>query len=76
VIIIGDRVTWTSQSAGIVKTKVGEVVRVLQPGERPGWKNQGASRDHVSYVVRATHGKLYWPRVSQLQPCSGSEGDS
>jgi len=74
VIIVGDRVTWTSQSAGTVKTKTGEVVRVLQPGERPGWKNQGASRDHVSYVVRVGR-RLYWPRVSQLQVCSCKNGE-
>lgn len=74
---IGDEVTWTSQSAGITKTKTGVVVAVVYPGEpvnhalehahiRGRIKNPGSARhDRQSYVVRAG-GRLYWPRVNQL----------
>lgn len=76
---IGDRVQWTSQSAGSGPvTKVGVVVEVLAAGVRPGAIAQcGQARDHESYVVRAsvvrTNDKVmgmprrYWPLVGKLQ---------
>lgn len=78
---IGDLVEWTSQSAGIVKRKIGEIVYVVPARERPVrlvGAGCGQSRDHESYVVRVrqydrlgekvirTRG--YWPRVSALVP--------
>ena len=73
---IGHRVTWTSQAAGITKTKTGTVVAVVptkgEPndalaaaGVRGRIKHPGYPRDHVTYVVRAG-GRLYWPRVEYL----------
>ncbi len=73
---IGARVTWTSQSAGVTKTKAGVVEVVVPAGEKPaGIRNPGTSRDHVSYLVRADHGRLYWPRVKHLElaPATGAE---
>lgn len=71
---IGTIVRWTSQSAGIVKTKQGAIREVVPAGRVPtGIKNPGASRDHVSYVVLVRHPILhlrirrYWPRVSKLE---------
>jgi hypothetical protein len=69
---VGDRVEWTSQAAGIARTKRGVVIWVVKPGERPVIPNFGAvrgagmPRNEESYVVRAG-GRLYWPRVSQLR---------
>lgn len=66
---IGDRVTWSSQSAGIRKEKTGIVIALVSPGQVPdGIRNPGLSRDHVSYLIRADGGRLYWPRVMHLRP--------
>lgn len=66
---LGDRVTWTSSSAGTTKTKTGAVVLVL--GARASGcehvKNAGRARDHVSYIVRSDEGRKYWPRVAALK---------
>jgi hypothetical protein len=64
---IGDVVEWTSSSAGITKTKRGDVVFVVAPGRASGRKalqyiadrrathrstfGGGWERDHVSYLV-------------------------
>jgi hypothetical protein len=65
---VGDRVEWTSQSAGIVKHKEGDVVQVVPPGGYPvGVRNPGMSRNHLSYVVRVKRRGLYWPRASALR---------
>lgn len=73
---IGDRVTWTSQSAGTWTTKRGVIVSIVPPGTRPERiSNPGCPRDHVSYVVRARldggQSKRYWPRVELLQEARG-----
>lgn len=77
---VGDRVTWTSQAAGITKPKTGTVVAVVLPkgepndalkaaGVRGRIRHPGYPRDHVTYVVRAG-GRLYWPRVDYLAAAS------
>lgn len=78
---LGDSVTWTSQSSGVVKTKTGVVVQVVAPKTYPDrvrfvqlYKGPGVgmSREHESYVVHVpgkttkAAGKLYWPRVTAL----------
>lgn len=73
---IGERVTWTSQAAGIATTKVGVVLAVVRSGQYPdeaakavgvkGRVGDGMPRNHVSYVVRA-NGRLYWPRATMLR---------
>lgn len=75
----GDRVEWTSQSAGTVKRKVGEVVAVVRAGtevkkylppDAPASvanRSFGWPRRHESYLVRV--GKtVYWPLVRHLHP--------
>ena len=77
----GDLVTWTSQSAGVSKTKTGAVEQIVAPKGMPDrdrfaklYKGPGVGlpRDHESYVVRVpgktakSAGKLYWPRVNAL----------
>lgn len=72
---IGDRVEWTSQSAGVTRTKIGEIVDVVPAGTIPQKRsaiNPGFSRNHESYIVRAeAEGRkgtrVYWPRVSGLK---------
>jgi len=78
----GQQVCWTSQSAGVVKTKIGTVVQVVPVGAYPDrgqfealyrGPGVGLHRDHESYVVRVpgktakAAGKLYWPRVTHLK---------
>jgi hypothetical protein len=78
----GQQVSWTSQSAGIVKTKTGTVEQVVPAGGYPDRERfealyrgpgVGLHRDHQSYVVRVpgktakAAGKLYWPRVTHLK---------
>jgi hypothetical protein len=71
----GDKVQWTSQANGGVKTKTGVVVQVVEPGKRPDrnrfpalYRDSGVGfgRDHESYVVRVDN-KIYWPRVKDLR---------
>ena len=67
---VGDKVSWTSQSAGVTKTKTGVVVEVLPAGCKTGRKF-GAPRDHESYLVKVGRSeKLYWPRVCHLKKYS------
>lgn len=66
----GDLVTWTSQSAGSVKTKTGIVMDVIPAGSnrvKDCIPNCGIPRNHVSYLVSVS-GKLYWPLVKLLRP--------
>lgn len=72
----GDIVTWSSQSGGNTTTKIGTVVGVIPTGVRPSindypalYKSNkpGFQRDHESYIIEATNGKTYWPRVVGLQ---------
>jgi hypothetical protein len=73
----GDRVEWTSQSAGSTRTKFGFVEAVVAAGERPAAmsknRNPGGARDHVSYLVRVRgkNGGLYWPRAAALRAFAG-----
>lgn len=72
----GDRVTWSSMAAGVMRTKVGSIIEVVPAGHRPKTKKKdnGLPRRHESYVVRAftvRPGKepqlrVYWPRVNAL----------
>lgn len=74
---VGDRVQWTSQSAGSCVTKVGTVEKVVRVFEDVQKITQeldgpGSPRPHTSYLVRVPaktsrgRGKLYWPVVSKL----------
>lgn len=77
---IGDAVEWTSQSAGVTKTKRGTIIGIVPRGAPPPRqiKNPGACRDHESYVVRVEEAsrlrpltgrttiRYYWPRVTAL----------
>ena len=82
---LGDAVTWTSQSAGVVKNKTGIVEQVVAPKTYPDRERfvqlyrgpgVGLSREHESYVVRVpgktakAAGKLYWPRANTLAHAS------
>lgn len=77
----GQKVSWTSQSAGFVKTKTGTVEQVVPVGAYPDRERfealyrtsgVGIRRDHVSYVVGVpgktakSAVKYYWPRVKHL----------
>jgi hypothetical protein len=73
----GSEVEWTSQAAGIRKTKRGVVLAVLPPMAEPNLVlkelgirgrivNPGWPRGDTSYLVRAG-GRLYWPRASLLK---------
>lgn len=72
----GDYVTWTSEAAGTVRTKLGIISEVLPAGVRPNRADSGMQRDHESYLVRASvidgsaaqlrRSTTYWPRVSKL----------
>ena len=77
---VGDWVQWTSQAAGITRTKVGEVTHIIPPGQRPSnVVGCGSGRDHESYVVLAylkeklagvnlsRKRRSYWPAVSGLR---------
>ncbi len=60
---LGSKVCWQSSAAGTTKTKVGEVVHVVAPGEPPlanetaeklgamSEYGHGSPRDHESYLV-------------------------
>lgn len=69
---VGTLVTWTSQAAGIVRTKKGTIVEIVPRGKRPTRVDSaGMGRNHESYVVRASPdgGKTwrrYWPKVKLL----------
>ena len=74
---VGDGVVWDSQAAGVWRVKCGEVVEVVPAGKYPVRKVDGGfTRDHESYVVRASAvgrkgpARTYWPRVSALRSLS------
>lgn len=79
--IEGDCVAWTSQAAGVTKSKTGIIEQVVAPKTYPDrgrflqlYKGPGVglSRNHESYVVRVpgktekSAGKVYWPRANAL----------
>jgi hypothetical protein len=77
---IGDKVSWTSQSRGYSASKIGFVAAVIPSGGMPDptefpslYKGLGVGgyRNHVSYVVRVSHGpgrqdSVYWPLAKKL----------
>jgi hypothetical protein len=73
---VGDRVRWTSQAAGFLKEKRGEIVEVLPPRRNPipklaKWQQQGCishygggmTRDHESYLVKVVTSEKAKPRI-------------
>lgn len=73
---VGDTVRWTSGARGVDKTKTGQIVMVLQPGENPphytddffaGRKRMFDSaityRRTVSYIVEVARGLQAKPRL-------------
>jgi hypothetical protein len=83
ILVKGNIVRWTSQSAGITRTKQGVVVKVLDAQEVPNEiRHPGMPRKHESYLIRASvidgseqqrrRTRLYWPRVSKLEWVSAS----
>lgn len=76
---LGTRLTWTSQAGEVVcvvQARVTANHALVDSGMAivPGWSAQ--SRDHVSYIIRATaHGRtgsrLYWPRAAGLRVDNG-----
>lgn len=76
---LGDAVVWSSQAKGCTKTKCGEVVEVVEPGQRPSrdrfpslYKHAGCGfgRKHVSYVVMVKRTPR-WPVVANLRAGNG-----
>ena len=82
---VGDRVEWTSQSAGFRTPKRGVIVAVVPADVKPercvpdGYRcgspsGFGMMRGHESYLVKVD-GKgrrLYWPRVRHLNTSNGA----
>jgi hypothetical protein len=73
---LDDRVEWTSQSAGYVRTKVGVVVGLVPVGHLPDRERfpslyrsvgVGMPRDHISYVVKVPGRGVYWPVAKKLR---------
>lgn len=74
---LNDRVRWTSQANGRLREKIGNIFKILQPGETPltfgipsAGKGWGSGRGTVSYVVevqRARSKKYFWPLATKLQ---------
>lgn len=74
---VGDKVKWTSQSKGYVRTKEGWICASVPANVHP--QNRlpvdhnfrgipGGMRDHESYLVKVGKSKrLYWPLVSKLE---------
>lgn len=72
---LGERVTWSSQAGGHLKTKTGTVAQVVAPKALPDrerflhlYKGAGIGihRNHESYVVLVGN-RPYWPRVAALR---------
>lgn len=81
-LVVGDTVTWSSQSQGATLSKTGQVVAVFAAGSRPlpseypslyTGAGPGYARNHESYVIsvpaKTPKGKplVYWPVVSKLK---------
>jgi len=79
--VLGDRVSWTSQSQGSKRTKTGTIVEVVRTLGKPDrymfpslYKGSGigSSREGPSYVVavpgKKTAVKHYWPFAHKLVP--------
>lgn len=74
--VVGDFVTWSSQSQGSSTTKTGKVIEIVPASKRPQTIKHFGSRAHESYIVevpgkelkRGGHAKSqsYWPLVSKL----------
>lgn len=77
---IGDRVTWTSQSASYRTTKRGAIVAIVPAFEDAhdyipvefrcnSSDGFGSRRKHASYLIRVDGKgrKLYWPRIIHLK---------
>lgn len=79
----GDVVEWTSQAAGISKTKRGIIVAVMPAGVWPGWylndfapksKRWNTSK-HCNFgdarkresYIVRVGDRIYWPHVKQLR---------
>ena len=70
---VGDKVEWTSQASGYVRTKSGTVREVVPAGVMPtlGGRRILRGRSHIprqtkSYVVQSA-GKWYWPLAHYLK---------
>lgn len=81
---VGDQVSWASHGRGMWRTKVGQVSHVVPAGAWatricPALSNDGAPRDHTSYVVRIPaetpkgRARFYWPRVANLGNVGGGK---
>lgn len=84
---VGDRVTWSSQSQGMVTTKTGVVVEVVAPTRLARTRDPrgrllyGNARHDTSYVVAVPQpptkrgkmrpAKVYWPLASKLRRAPG-----
>ena len=66
---VDDVVEWSSVSGGVAKKKIGVVVQVVVAGAVPRipFSVRPSARDHISFVVKADKGKLYWPRICFLK---------
>lgn len=73
---VGNQVTWSSQSWGETKTKIGTIVAIVPVGksaydfipEGMSIRSAGFSRKHESYLIKRPNSKvLSWPRVEYLQ---------
>jgi hypothetical protein len=72
---VGDRVRWFSSNT----SKEGVVIEIIPPNfsinkmKYPSLRNAGYAREHRSFVVRGNEVgtkkvRVYWPRVSLLEP--------
>ena len=76
---LGSMVEWTSQANGNPRTKIGVVIKVLEPNYPPEWLNKEyktksrGKRDHESYLVCVPSPdgtEFFWPRVKDLKKAS------
>lgn len=66
---IGDWVTWKTPSDATSRTKVGQVLEVVEPGSAPQLGGgEGAPRSEESYLVEVTkpRKRSYWPLTAEL----------
>lgn len=75
---VGSEVRWSSSAAGIMRTKVGRVVEVVDAYATPATPLPGGlpnrRRDHESYVVKGyaqgtqtESRRNYWPHAKGLE---------
>lgn len=83
---LGDQVEWTSRGGARTKAKAGTIEVVIPAGQHLESEQAkeadayGLPRDHESYLVRVGRtanrkGKLYWPRVGDLDLVAEKKGD-